>query len=120
MVFIVFMTPGMMVLAGVFMLVYARKKPGDVNYMVGYRTERSCASPEAWDFAQKYSAKYALFTGLLTFALTLTAFAAAPHLFTAASAVGVLVSLGALGAQMVVFCLVIPCTEAKLKRLIKD
>ena len=118
--FLVFMTPVVMVVAGIAMLLWARKKPGGINNMAGYRTERSCASPGAWDFAQNASSKYMIFTGLSMFALTLAVFAAVPHLFTAEDAAGILAPFGVLGVQIAVGCLVFPYTESKLKRHFGD
>ena len=50
--------------------------PKKINEFYGYRTTRSCKSQEAWDFAQRYSAKL-----MTIFGLTALIVAAAAHLF---------------------------------------
>ena len=50
--------------------------PKKINGFYGYRTTRSRKSQEAWDFAQKYSAKMMTVLGLVTLIV-----AAAAHLF---------------------------------------
>ena len=46
---------------GVVFWMYPPKK---INGLYGYRTTRSCKSQEAWDFAQRYSAKLMTIFGL--------------------------------------------------------
>ena len=58
---------------GVVFWMYPPKK---INEFYGYRTTRSRKSQEAWDFAQKYSAKMMTVLGLVTLIV-----AAAAHLF---------------------------------------
>jgi uncharacterized membrane protein len=50
--------------------------PKKINGLYGYRTTRSCKSQEAWDFAQRYSAKL-----LTIFGFAALIVAAAAHLF---------------------------------------
>ena len=50
--------------------------PRQINEFYGYRTTRSRKSQEAWDFAQKYSAKMMTVLGLVALIV-----AAAAHLF---------------------------------------
>ena len=50
--------------------------PKKINEFYGYRTTRSRKSQEAWDFAQKYSAKMMTVLGLVALIV-----AAAAHLF---------------------------------------
>lgn len=50
--------------------------PKKINGFYGYRTTRSRKSQEAWDFAQKYSAKMMTVLGLVALIV-----AAAAHLF---------------------------------------
>ena len=50
--------------------------PKKINGLYGYRTTRSCKSQEAWDFAQRYSAKLMTIFGLAALIV-----AAAAHLF---------------------------------------
>ena len=40
------------------------RPPRKINQLVGYRTKRSMASQEAWDYAQQYSAKVCIRIGL--------------------------------------------------------
>ena len=58
---------------GVVFWMYPLKK---INGLYGYRTTRSCKSQEAWDFAQRYSAKLMTIFGLAALIV-----AAAAHLF---------------------------------------
>ena len=58
---------------GVVFWMYPPKK---INGLYGYRTTRSCKSQEAWDFAQRYSAKLMTIFGLAALIV-----AAAAHLF---------------------------------------
>ena len=39
--------------------------PGEVNGFIGYRTNSSMKSQERWDFAQKYSSRHMMFSGLI-------------------------------------------------------
>ena len=43
--------------------------PKKINEFYGYRTTRSCKSQEAWDFAQRYSAKLMTVLGLVALAV---------------------------------------------------
>jgi len=47
-----------------FGLVFLRWPPHEINGVYGYRTARSMASQEAWDFAHKYMGKLWLIVGL--------------------------------------------------------
>ncbi len=57
-----FMGPMLLVLAVLFLLFPPRK----INYVYGYRTPRSMKSREAWNYANRFSAKYLLGLALLT------------------------------------------------------
>lgn len=59
--------PLVMLIAGV---LSAKKPPKNINVLVGYRTERSQKSKQAWNFAQKYFGILFLKTGV---AVTLVA-----------------------------------------------
>ena len=48
----------------IFGLVFLRKPPKDINDFYGYRTKRSKASKEAWDFAHKYMGRLWLWVGI--------------------------------------------------------
>ncbi|SFN62153.1 SdpI/YhfL protein family protein [Paenimyroides ummariense] len=50
------------ILAGVMMYAYPPKK---INGLYGYRTQTSMQSQQKWDFAQTYSAKIMMLTGLI-------------------------------------------------------
>jgi len=93
--------------------------PQDINYIVGYKTKRSMASKEAWDFANSTAGKYWTVTGMCCLPVFII--------------IGVLVSFylnnneidesrivyffaGILLLQLIPFLLVIPYTESKLKR----
>lgn len=45
------MIPGIMILFG---WIFIHKPPKEINGVYGYRTSRSMASQEAWDFAHQY------------------------------------------------------------------
>ncbi|QSX09110.1 SdpI family protein [Alkalibacter rhizosphaerae] len=57
---------------------WKRKVPGKINYIYGYRTKRSMASPESWEFAHKYMGKVWAYSGLLLLLATLLFFWAYP------------------------------------------
>lgn len=61
----------MVMVGGVFtaagMLTYVMP-PKKINFLYGYRTTNSMKSKEKWDFAQLYSAKRMVFTGLILLA----------------------------------------------------
>ena len=50
------------ILAGVILYVFPPKK---INGLYGYRTQTSMQSQKKWDFAQTYSAKIMMLTGLI-------------------------------------------------------
>lgn len=52
--------PLLFILFGLFLFKF---QPKTINWMYGYRTFRSMKSQEAWDFANRYSAKLLLYTG---------------------------------------------------------
>jgi uncharacterized membrane protein len=47
------------------------RPPKKINHIYGYRTKRSMASQDAWDFAQIYSANLMYRSGLILLALSL-------------------------------------------------
>ena len=51
-------------------IVFWAYPPKKINEFYGYRTTRSRKSQEAWDFAQKYSAKLMTVLGLVALAVT--------------------------------------------------
>ncbi len=52
-----------------------RFPPGKINYLYGYRTNRSMKSQDRWDFAQKYSSRRMHEAGLALIAVSFTGFA---------------------------------------------
>ena len=68
-----YICPLIFLVVGVVFWMYPPKK---INEFYGYRTTRSRKSQEAWDFAQKYSAKMMTVLGLVALIV-----AAAAHLF---------------------------------------
>ena len=65
--------PLIFLVVGIVFWMYPPKK---INGLYGYRTTRSRKSQEAWDFAQRYSAKLMTVLGLVALIV-----AAAAHLF---------------------------------------
>ncbi|MBH1959150.1 MAG: SdpI family protein [Flavobacteriia bacterium] len=53
---------GIFVAAGFFML---KSPPKKINFLYGYRTNSSMKNQKRWEFAQKYSAKEMMITGLV-------------------------------------------------------
>ncbi|MGI6193235.1 MAG: SdpI family protein [Christensenellales bacterium] len=51
-------------------LLFRKHPPKEVNWAFGYRTRRSCASQQAWDFAHAYFAKVALRMGAVLLVAT--------------------------------------------------
>jgi uncharacterized membrane protein len=50
------------IMAGILM---AKFPPKDINNIYGYRTKRSMKSQESWDFAQLFSAKRLIYSGII-------------------------------------------------------
>lgn len=57
----------------VFGWVFLHRPPREINGMYGYRTSRSMASKEAWNFAHEYMGKLWFRLGLALFPLTVLA-----------------------------------------------
>lgn len=51
----------------VFGAILSRRPPKEANWSFGYRSPRSMASDEAWDFAQKLAGFLWFWTGAITF-----------------------------------------------------
>ena len=64
------MIPGVMILFG---WIFLHKPPREINGIYGYRTSRSMASQEAWDFAHQYMGKLWLWVGLVLLVFTFAA-----------------------------------------------
>ena len=73
MLYTYYICPLIFLVVGVVFWMYPPKK---INEFYGYRTTRSRKSQEAWDFAQRYSAKLMTILGLAALIV-----AAAAHLF---------------------------------------
>ena len=73
MLYTYYICPLIFLVVGVVFWMYPPKK---INEFYGYRTTRSRKSQEAWDFAQRYSAKLMTIFGLVALIV-----AAAAHLF---------------------------------------
>ncbi|MGI6152115.1 MAG: SdpI family protein [Christensenellales bacterium] len=58
-------------------LLWKKRPPRKINWAYGYRTRRSTASQQAWDFAHRYFAKLALWTGAILLLGTAAAIVAA-------------------------------------------
>lgn len=56
-------------LAGIFVLLFPPKR---INSLYGYRTRNSMASQQRWDFAQQYSSKVMILTGVFLVAASTT------------------------------------------------
>ena len=57
----------------IFGKLFRSSPPNDINLWYGYRTRRSMASEETWDFAHRYAGKVWGHLGLWTLALTVGA-----------------------------------------------
>jgi len=54
-------------------LIWQKHPPRTINYAYGYRTRRSTASQQAWDFAHARFSKYALWYGAAMLTVTAAA-----------------------------------------------
>ncbi len=104
------LVPLVMIVLGILMQKVAPKK---INWWCGYRTKRSMASQEAWDFAQSYSGKWMWIVGAALFVIT-----AVVWLFFMHSDKNTLdiASLVIVGVQVVLLVLTIVPVEIALKR----
>ena len=91
--------------------------PKDINVWYGYRTQRSMASPEAWDFAHRYVGKLWRRLGLWTLVLTVGIMAA---LFGQSDDAVSWGGLAVMLAQLVPMTAAIPMTERALKERFGD
>jgi uncharacterized membrane protein len=55
-------------------LIQLKFPPKDINSLYGYRTKSSMKSKEAWNFAQKYSAKISIWIGTIMILLGIVSF----------------------------------------------
>lgn len=84
--------PILIIVIGAFM---QKRPPKEINGMIGYRTSRSRLSKETWNFAQLYSGKIFLISGMFMFVVSV-----------AASIVSFAVSEDAAAHICVILCLV--------------
>ena len=61
------LTPAIMILFGA---IFSRRAPKSINFVYGYRTERSMKNEETWVFAHKFLGKLWLITGAIMLALS--------------------------------------------------
>ncbi len=90
-------------------LILFRFPPKKINWLYGYRTIKSMKSQEAWDFAQRYSSRLMLYSGLILLIIACCALLFPPfHETTEIILSMILVFAGAFG--------LIILTERELKR----
>lgn len=96
---------------------FVMKPPKKINSGYGYRTARSMASQEAWDFSQAYSGRFWLRAGcpVLAVSVLCMAFLLGREIGTVGNFSLILTAL-----QMIPFLAVIPATERALKREFDD
>ena len=105
-----FIIPIMMIGMGV---LWHKGGPKKINGLYGYRTTRSMASQEAWDFAHIYFGKVSLIIGIIQFILTVLA---GIYYWSKDDALIGTATLIVLTIQTFLFILTIPITELKLKK----
>ena len=110
----VFLLPLVMIFLG---LIWRKNGPKTINSVYGYRTKRSMASQEAWNFAHIYSGKIFLSVGLIQLVLTLLLciywggyYKPADSDFIGQATIAVL------SIQTLVFIVIIPIVEFELKK----
>ena len=107
----------------IFMIIFGRwlsnNAPKDINYVVGYRTKRSMASKEAWDYANSTAGKYWAVTGIycipvfIIIGLVVSYYVNRIEIDESRI---VYVFVGIVLLQLIPFLSVIPYTESKLKK----
>jgi Predicted integral membrane protein len=105
-----FIIPIMMIVFGV---LWRKGGPKKINDLYGYRTTRSMASREAWDFAHIYSGKLFLIIGISQLILLVPI---CVYYWSFDDALVGTVPLIVLTIQMFLFILIIPMTELALKK----
>lgn len=104
--FFIFISTGLLfVLAGIFMV---QRPPKKINNLIGYRTKRSMKDQNSWDFAQKFSGKWMIYSGAVLCFLSI------PFLFVQTTGNTNLLAL--IPVVIVAFVAVIK-TESALKKL---
>ncbi len=97
-----------------FGFVFLRWPPAEINGFYGYRTARSMASKEAWDFAHRYFGKLWLAAGLCM--LPLSAVAMLPCLGRDADVVGLWGGIWCMAECVIMILTIIPTERALKKR----
>jgi len=110
----VFLLPLIMTFWG---LIWRKNGPKTINSVYGYRTKRSMASQEAWNFAHIYSGKIFLSVGLIQLVLTLFLCIYWGGYYKSADSdfIGQ-VTIVVLSIQTLVFIAIIPIVEFELKK----
>ena len=110
--FNVIIIPVVSIVAGFMM---KNKPPKEINNTIGYRTKRSKASREAWDFANSYCGKNTFVFGIISLILGIVAY----YLFCKGKGVieGVISAIIIMTIQVIimVIVMVVP-TEVQLKK----
>lgn len=108
------LTPALMIGFGKY---FVKGGPKEINGIFGYRTKRSMKNRETWTFAHQYSGKIWLRSGLtlLPISLVTMLFFFGKNVDAIGYAGLIIVVL-----QSIVMILVIPATEAALKRSFDD
>ena len=96
-----------------FGILWRRSGPEKINGLYGYRTKKSMASREAWNFAHVYSAKLFLSAGIIQFILTLIV---CVYYWSATDNFIGYLMLAATTVQTLSFIAIIPIVESGLKK----
>lgn len=107
-----FLVPAIMTLCGLWLTFAPPKKR---NRFFGYRTRSSMESQESWDFAQSYSGKLMLISGVATLLVT-----ALLVFFIPAMRTDYVILIWALCIQGLIVIVLIPLIEKELKKFKKE
>ena len=107
-----FLVPAIMTLCGLWLTFAPPKKR---NRFFGYRTRSSMVSQESWDFAQSYSGKIMLISGIATLLVTALLVFLIPAMRTDSIAL-----IWAVCIQGLIVIVFIPLTEKELKKFKKE
>jgi uncharacterized membrane protein len=75
-------------------LLWRRFPPKKINYFYGYRTRRSMANQEIWDYANALGAKMLLYLGLILFLIGLISYGIYPKVSPLISLFAMLIGIG--------------------------
>ncbi|MCL2249574.1 MAG: SdpI family protein [Oscillospiraceae bacterium] len=115
-VLILFMFP---IFSIVFSTLLLKHAPEDINWAYGYRTKRASASLEAWKYAQQVSGEYWRKSGWVSIICVVILAVIVFVFISLDDYYGMFIIFGLLAVQVLIFLLVIPYTEIKLKRMFK-